>query len=206
VVLSRWPAPGRCKRRLAALLGGGGAARIQARLSDHALAAAREAAARLGAEAGAAPELVLAVSGLGRGAARRWGEELGADRVVPQGPGSLGVRLQRQVRQARRAGVSRLVMIGSDLPRLNAGDLMAAFAALERVPLVLGPAVDGGYWLIGLRASVPVLFAGAAAPIAWGSDRVLEQTLKAAWQAGLTLELLAEQGDLDRPADLDRWR
>jgi rSAM/selenodomain-associated transferase 1 len=212
-MLARWPAPGRCKRRLAAELGDRGAARVQARLTDHALAASR------GACAAAAAELVLATSGIGSTAARRWGVSLGADRVVPQGPGSLGLRLRRQVVRARRQGVRHLVLIGSDLPELTATDLLEAFRALALgSPLVLGPALDGGYWLIGLGwpgptgapaakpPGAPRLFAGAAGLIPWGSDAVLHQTLAAADREAMVATLLAVRSDLDRPADLARWR
>jgi glycosyltransferase A (GT-A) superfamily protein (DUF2064 family) len=78
---------------------------------------------------------------------------------------------------------------------------------------VLGPALDGGYWLIGLgwpgfkpALGVPRLFAGAAAAISWGSDAVLHQTLAAADREGLATTLIAERSDLDRLADLARWR
>ena len=213
VILARWPAPGRCKRRLAVELGDRRAARVQARLTDHALAASR------GACGAAAAELVLATSGIGLAAARRWGLSLGADQVVPQGPGSLGLRLRRQVVRARRQGVRNLLLIGSDLPELAAADLLEAFRALALgSPLVLGPALDGGYWLIGLgwlgpaggRAAkppgAPRLFAGAAGPIPWGSGAVLRQTLAAADREAMAATLLAVRSDLDRPADLARWR
>ena len=77
-----------------------------------------------------------------------------------------------------------------------------AFAQLQRTPLVLGPACDGGYWLIGLRHCWPQLFAG----IDWGGDRVLEQTLTVASKLKLATALLRERADLDRPQDLQRWR
>jgi rSAM/selenodomain-associated transferase 1 len=207
--MARWPAPGRCKRRLAVELGGVRAAGIQARLARHTLAVA---AARNGlADAGS--ELVLAVSGLGARAARRWGRQLGAERVLLQGPGGLGLRLARQLIWAQRAGVGRLVLIGSDLPELSAADLEAAFQALARVPLVYGPACDGGYWLIGLRLTdgglLPLqrrLLAGDQRTIPWGGPAVLAASLAVAERAGLAMELLAERADLDRPGDLRRWR
>ncbi|MBD2549250.1 TIGR04282 family arsenosugar biosynthesis glycosyltransferase [Microcystis elabens FACHB-917] len=206
-MLARWPAPGRCKSRLVPGVGTGRAAAIQARLTRHGLAAAAEARRLLASAAGseglgAAPRLVLATSGLGPGAAGRWGRRLGVDRVVDQGPGSLGLRMQRQMRRGWREGAAAVVLIGSDLPELAADDLLAAFRALEHSALVLGPAGDGGYWLIGRRRPTPQVFAG----IDWGSDRVLEQTLAQARRAGLSTALLAERHDLDRPADLDRWR
>ena len=92
VVLARWPAPGRCKRRLASSLGAEAAARVQARLTGHTLAVARQLARQLGIE------LVLAVDGLAPRAARRLGDQLGVGRIVLQGGGGLGVRMQRQFR------------------------------------------------------------------------------------------------------------
>ena len=200
VVMARWPAPGRCKRRLAATTGARRAAAIQSRLTAHSLQGARAAVAVGG------QELVLAVSGLGARAARRWADSLGADRAVLQGEGSLGSRLQRQMVRSRREGARRVVLIGSDLPDLASPDLIEAFQWLERQPLVLGPARDGGYWLIGLGGLWPALFAGTGEGIAWGSDRVLQQTLLAASALGLGPALLAPRADLDRGIDLERWR
>ena len=196
VVMARWPASGRCKSRLAAELGPGRAATIQNRLMGHTLAVAREARGRLPFE------LVLAGSGLGRRALGRWSARLGCDRAVAQGAGSLGLRLQRQVKAAMGRGTRRLLIIGSDLPELASGDLEQAFAALEQHELVLGPAQDGGYWLIGLRRSLPPRFCG----IDWGGAGVLRQTEGAAAACGLVPHRLACRGDLDRPGDLVRWR
>ncbi|MCP9832977.1 TIGR04282 family arsenosugar biosynthesis glycosyltransferase [Cyanobium sp. Aljojuca 7A6] len=198
-MLARWPAPGRCKSRLVPGVGRGRAAAIQARLTQHGLAAAAQAREAM---AGGGLELVLAASGLGPRAAGRWGRLLGVDRVVEQGSGSLGLRMQRQMLRGCREGAAAVVLIGSDLPALAAEDLLEAFRALQHSPVVLGPAGDGGYWLIGRSRAAPQLFAG----IDWGSDRVLAQTLRLAGQAGLATALLAERHDLDRPADLDPWR
>ena len=196
IVMARWPAPGRCKRRLAQELGAARAAQIQARLTVHTLAAARDA------RQGHGLELVLAVEGLGGLAASRWGQALGADRTVLQGRGALGLRMQRQFQRAAREGASKVVLIGSDLPELEASDLSAAFTSLEHRQGVLGPALDGGYWLIGLRRPEPELLAG----IAWGSEQVLEQTLAAMARRGLEPELLTRRGDLDWARDLLPWR
>lgn len=207
VVLTRWPAPGRCKRRLAEAIGAERAAAVQHRLLGHGLAAAREAA-RDGLRQGDPLEVVLAVGGMGPRARRRWGGSLPVDRLVGQGEGSLGVRLRRQVERARREAVHHLVMIGSDLPELSGADLLAAFAALRQGPLVLGPARDGGYWLIGLSPQTPAphLFAGARGPIPWGSEAVLRHTLAAAAADGLSPVVLPERRDLDRASDLAAWR
>ncbi|MEB3330876.1 MAG: TIGR04282 family arsenosugar biosynthesis glycosyltransferase [Synechococcaceae cyanobacterium] len=208
VLMSRWPAPGRCKRRLAVEVGARRAAAIQQRLSEHTAAVTR----RLCREQGI--ELVLAICGLGPRAARRWSHLCGMPRVVLQGPGSLGLRLQRQVNRALREGASGLLLIGSDLPDLALTDLEEACRALERHPLVLGPARDGGYWLIGLRRSWRALFSGApgadaasgGGAIPWGSGEVLARTLAAARASGDGVALVAQRGDLDRPGDLAWWR
>jgi rSAM/selenodomain-associated transferase 1 len=196
VVMARWPASGRCKRRLAHSLGGQPAARIQARLTAHTLAVAHSLTSHQGVE------VVLAVDGVASRAARRWGETLGADRCLLQGPGSLGLRMQRQFVRAAREGAERVVLIGSDLPQLEASDLASAFGALNSRPAVLGPARDGGYWLIGLRQPDARLMGG----IAWGTALVLEQTLAAMAQRGLEPVLLSCRGDLDRVGDLRLWR
>ena len=196
IVMARWPAPGRCKRRLAQEIGAARAAQIQARLTVHTLAAARDA------RQGHGLELVLAVEGLGSHAASRWGQALGADRTVLQRRGSLGLRMQRQFQRAAREGASKVVLIGSDLPELEASDLSAAFTALGQRQGVLGPALDGGYWLIGLRRPEPELLAG----IAWGGAQVLEQTLAAMARRGLEPQLLTRRGDLDWARDLLPWR
>jgi rSAM/selenodomain-associated transferase 1 len=207
VVLARWPAPGRCKSRLAAGIGRRGAAAVQARLVLHVLAVAREFVSRLRARLEApSAELVLAVDGLGRRAARRWGRAVGVDRVVLQGGGGLGSRLQRQLMRAWREGARRIVLVGSDLPCLEPGDLAESFQALEAAPWVLGPALDGGYWLIGVRQPHPSPFVGPAAPMAWGTAAVLESTLQLAALHGISVPLLTWRADLDLPSDLRRWR
>jgi len=98
------------------------------------------------------------------------------------------------------------VLIGTDLPGLEPGDLEQAFAQLNQAPVVLGPALDGGYWLIGfnrdgfLKGSRRLM-----SGISWGSDQVLEQSLKQAGQLALPVGLLRQQSDLDTAASLRPW-
>jgi rSAM/selenodomain-associated transferase 1 len=205
VVIARWPVPGRCKRRLAAGIGRGRAAAVQQRLMAHTLASC----VALGDSAGGRlhAEVVVAADPLGPRNAQHWARALGARRGVCQGPGGLGLRMQRQVRRARREGAGQVVLIGSDLPALQPADLQAAFLALEQAPLVLGPASDGGYWLIGLGRGLGAglgreIFSG----MAWGTTTVLEQTLAVARRHGVKPTLLEPHSDLDRAADLQPWR
>jgi rSAM/selenodomain-associated transferase 1 len=94
------------------------------------------------------------------------------------------------------------VLIGTDCPALSADDLAGAFAALEEgADLVLGPASDGGYYLVGLNRPAPTLFSG----VHWGTDRVMMQTLARARELGLATHLLPTRNDLDRPDDLQAF-
>ncbi len=205
MVLARWPAEGRCKRRLAADIGSvRRATAVQRRLTQHTLRTAAEAAAAHGAQ------LLLAVDGLGPRALRRWGQTLRrqgiAATVMAQGQGNLGCRMQRQWRLGFQAGAEQVVLIGSDLPALEEEHLEQAFAALAQRPLVLGPASDGGYWLIGLNRS-GFTQAGTAlmGGIPWGSDQVLATTLQRAQQRHLQPALLPQLSDLDTRAALGPW-
>ena len=91
---------------------------------------------------------MLAVSGVGPRGARRWGRQQGIQRVRRQGEGSLGTLLKQQLLLEQRWRRPTLV-IGTDLPDLSHEHLHTAPARLEPCDLVLGPATDGGYWLIG---------------------------------------------------------
>jgi rSAM/selenodomain-associated transferase 1 len=119
--------------------------------------------------------------------------------VVPQGTGDLGERMRATMADLFEQGARAVALIGSDLPHITRAPVAAAFEALDRDPdaLVLGPAADGGYYLIAARR-VPDVFAG----IEWGSERVLEQTRQAAQADGFQVRLLASMRDVDAAADL----
>lgn len=208
-VMARWPAAGRCKRRLSGDLSrtlslataGDRAARIQRRLCAHTLAVCRELQAK------GHIQLQLAVSGLGPRRAQRWGQTLGASTTVLQGQGSLGCRLRRQTLRTHRGqrGGGQL-MIGTDLPGLSCHVLIEAIEMLKGKDVVLGPASDGGYWLIGLGQAVlnhPELWPFSGIP--WGGESVLATTLQCCSQAELSTGLLSEQQDIDHLRDLKPW-
>jgi rSAM/selenodomain-associated transferase 1 len=181
-LFARFPTPGRAKTRLIPALGAAGAAALHRRLTERALAEIR--ATGLPHE--------LRATGASAAAFRRW---LGDVEVVPQGRGHLGARMRRAVEQGPA------ILVGADIPDLSAGLLCAAAEALATHPAVIGPAEDGGYWLIGLAAPVPGLFA----PMAWGSDSVFAETMARFARAGIAPAQLPMLADLDRPEDLARW-
>tara|TARA_B100000405_G_scaffold199076_1_gene139624 strand:- start:30 stop:614 length:585 start_codon:yes stop_codon:yes gene_type:complete len=176
------------------------ATRIQRRLTQHTAAVVRGLAGAMEMKP------VLAVSGLGPRAATRWGQQLGLGQVRLQGRGQLGTRLRRQLMHGHHQHRPCLV-IGTDLPELNADDLKQAVEHLERHDLVLGPASDGGYWLLGIGASLmrspqhwPLI------GIPWGGPTVLEATLEAARRQQLSCALVPQRNDLDHWSDLKPWQ
>ena len=118
-------------------------------------------------------------------------------RAHAQGQGGLGQRLDSAFIEAFASGAQRVVIIGSDCPGVTADHIRAAWTALDTKELVLGPARDGGYWLIGLRQSQPMLFH----EISWSTERVFPQTLERAQAARLSVHLLPELRDIDTEAD-----
>jgi rSAM/selenodomain-associated transferase 1 len=133
------------------------------------------------------------------GTAARMRAWLGAGiRYRDQGAGDLGARMLRAFRERLAGEGSRAVIIGTDCPSLDAATIASAFAALEDHDLVVGPALDGGYYLVGLQAPQPVLFRD----MPWGTARVLSETLERAAAAGLSVARLQPLADVDRPEDL----
>ncbi len=188
-IFTRYPVAGLAKTRLIPALGEQGAADLHDRMTRQVIDQARGLAL---------PAMAVEVcfAGADSDAMRRWlGDDL---RYVPQDDGDLGQRMLAVFVRAATEGVAATVLIGTDLPDLRADHLARAFDALARHDLVLGPATDGGYYLIGLRQPLPSLFDG----VAWSTAAVLDQTLDRAKEAGLTVALIDRLRDVDRPEDL----
>jgi rSAM/selenodomain-associated transferase 1 len=120
--------------------------------------------------------------------------------IAPQGDGDLGTRLAAAFRSLRARGAEAVVAIGADSPTLDPGRIGEAVAALTQCDLVLGPAEDGGYYLIGMRGDRDGIFEG----IPWSTGRTLDATLARARSLGLTTRLLASHYDIDDAATLAR--
>ena len=125
----------------------------------------------------------------------------GAELIVQSGA-DLGERIANAVRQVLSRGHPRVAVVGTDSPSLPSRLVGEALELAAERDLVLGPAFDGGYYLIGLRALAPALFAG----IAWGSDSVLCDTLARARDLRLSVALLQPWYDVDTPGDLNHLR
>jgi rSAM/selenodomain-associated transferase 1 len=127
-------------------------------------------------------------------------------RVTKQSEGDLTQRLNRAFEEAFQSGAKHVVIIGSDCPDVTEQDIHCAWESLasseNHFDVVLGPATDGGYWLVGLNKPNPVLFE----EIPWSSEKVLEKTLALASSAGLKVKLLRTLSDVDTKADWERFQ
>jgi uncharacterized protein len=119
-------------------------------------------------------------------------------RLLDQQGDDLGARMAGVFAELFQAGYQPVVMVGTDVPAMPSGVLLEARDALARHDVVLGPAEDGGYFLIGLKKPAPELFKD----IPWSTGEVRALTLKKAAALGLTVAELAANRDLDRVEDL----
>lgn len=180
-LFARYPRAGEAKTRLAPVLGDEGAAALHRRMVERTLATVR---------ASGLP-FALWTTGAEHAQFRDW---LGDDvPLVEQGEGDLGARLSRVSTPA--------ILLGADVPDLAPSHLRKAADNLREVPAVIGPAVDGGYYLLGLAHDMPFLWQD----MEWGSARVLQETGNRLEAAGIAFRLLETLADCDRPEDLANW-
>jgi rSAM/selenodomain-associated transferase 1 len=182
------------KTRLAAQIGDAAALRVYRRLAEQALGAARAAPG--------GPRIAVHFTPAGSArAVRGWlGEGV---EYHPQGEGDLGARMRSAFQAAFARGSARVLAIGSDLPEISPALLGQAFAGLDAHELVLGPARDGGYYLLGMKRMHEAPFHD----LPWSTPRLLELTLDRLREVGIEPVLLPPLGDVDVAADLPAgWR
>ncbi len=190
IIFTRYPEAGNVKTRLIPALGPAGAAELYRQMAEWTLVQAKQLQCQRSLQVeirfvGGNPKLM-----------QDW---LGKELIyTPQGDGDLGERMARSLQSAFDESIHRAVIIGTDCLELDAQVLEKAFQSLEQHDLVLGPATDGGYYLIGLRQPVPELFKS----IAWSTSLVLQQTVKCAQKLGLAIAYLPTLSDIDTPEDL----
>jgi rSAM/selenodomain-associated transferase 1 len=194
IIFTRYPEAGKAKTRLIPALGAEGAAALHRQMADHTVLQVQ------GFQFQHPLCVEVRFAGGNRDLMQRW---LGKDLMYTiQGEGDLGDRMARSFEAAFKAGVDRVLIIGTDCPDLNPGLFAQAFDHLQQQDLVLGPARDGGYYLIGLGRFIPQLLIG----IAWSTATVLAQTLAIAQQLDLSVAMLPVLSDVDDPDDLEVWQ
>ena len=198
IIFTRYPEPGTTKTRMIPVLGGKGAADLQRRMTEHlivnvkALILQQSLAVEIRFEGGS--EKLM----------RDW---LGPSfTYMAQGRGDIGQRMKRALVDGFQLGHKAVVIIGSDIPDISGDIIDRAFDLLKKNGLVLGPAGDGGYYLIGLqKAGADQAYPELFKAVDWDSNRVLTQTIAAAKQKGINYALLDTLQDVDRPEDLKTW-
>jgi rSAM/selenodomain-associated transferase 1 len=115
-----------------------------------------------------------------------------------QSGGDLGARMYNALETALRSGRPQAMIVGGDVPTLPAAHLRVLLASTAEV--ALGPTEDGGFYAIGCRRVHPGMFRG----VRWSGPQVLEETVRAAKESGLSVELGPQWFDVDSPEDLDR--
>ena len=192
IVYAKVPRSGHVKTRIASEIGNGRAAEIYRAMLSGFLARLRGLRRRWHVEIHFTPadQETLLVPEVPPGLPR-----------VPQVDGDLGARLKASFASAFQQGRDPCVIIGTDAPDLPVRFLQEALDQLATHDVVLGPAKDGGYYLIGLRQPMPALFDG----IPWSGPEVCKTTLQKAQQIGKTCYTTPEWSDVDTLADLEAF-
>ncbi len=206
ILMARWHAFRRCKKRLSRVVGSLQAAKIQKQLTVHTTSVASELAKHEDVE------IHIAISGIGSNAGKRWARSQGIQNVTIQSSGNLGCRMKKEIIKAHsnRRGplkVGATILIGTDLPTLSKIDLLEAINVLKKKDMVIGPSEDGGYWLIGFsKKLINPLFSWPFNGINWGSNQVLNETIHIATTKEVDYQLLRSQNDIDTIEDLEPWQ
>jgi uncharacterized protein len=193
IIFCRYPIPGKTKTRLIPTFGPLNAADLHKRLVEETFAKAKEFTREYNIS------LEVCFDEGSKGQMRRW---LGPITLLSKQKGEdLGQRMHHSFSAAFKQGCKRVVLIGTDVPEASKEHFRLAFNALDNNDMVLGPAHDGGYWLIGLNGPFEVF-----ENIQWGGDSVLESTLTLVEGIGLKASLLDSLLDIDTIDDVNTWR
>lgn len=183
ILFARYPAAGSCKTRLIPALGPIGAAAVHRRLTERTVEILR----------GCSTLVTVAFTGASHSAFTDW---LG-----------IGIEFSEQVegdltdKLLACLGLAPVIFLGADTPDLQAHHVNAAISGLQTHEVVIGPAEDGGYYLIGMRGPRPELFVD----MPWSTEQVFPETLARLDRLGIVPLLLDTLADCDRPEDLARW-
>ncbi|HMK56859.1 MAG TPA: TIGR04282 family arsenosugar biosynthesis glycosyltransferase [Dissulfurispiraceae bacterium] len=189
IIFVKWPEKGKVKTRLAAAIGEEGACKLYKCFVEDTVAMAGAAGFR--------PLIAYCPEEAGSRVAAWLGN--GKD-YMPQSGRDLGEKMKNAFKRVFEDGCLQAVLIGSDIPDLPPAIITEAFSALENKQAVIGPAKDGGYYLIGFRrdAYAGQVFRG----MSWGSSDIFERSIAVLEREGIDVYVLPVWSDMDRPADI----
>ena len=188
IIFVKAPRPGAVKTRLVPALGPEAAAGLYRALAEAVVE-------QMQSLSGEYERLLFFTPGDARAEMEAWLR--GQAWIAQDGP-DLGARMAAAFDEAFRRGADRVVLVGSDVPGLTSSDVVTALGSLADHDLALGPAMDGGYYLIALGRPQPELFRG----IAWGTASVFAATMERAAVLGLTVRVLEPRRDIDTLDDV----
>ena len=194
IIFTRFPVPGKTKTRLIPSLGPKRAAELQRNMTEKVAKEALIAAKNL-----AAPVSIFYTNGT-EDEMRAW---LGDFHYYPQVTGDIGVKMSQALRSTLKHDVSSAILVGSDIPGITAAIIENGIFSLKRSDVVLGPSVDGGYYLIGMNHNVAekldtLLFSN----IPWSTGKVLTTTTDRLKKCNVSFSLLQPLQDIDSPEDI----
>jgi len=189
--MSKFPHEGKVKTRLIPSLGEQGACDLHRMMAEHTYEKVM-AYTNLTDNT----SYTLHIAGASLDETNQW---LGDGNFSLQAEGDLGHKMLTAAQESFQTGASKVLIIGTDCPSITHQHLSEAFSALEQHDIVYIPANDGGYVLIGLSAAHEIVFQ----EIDWGSENVLEQSLKQAERKHLSVRLLQSLSDIDTPDDIE---
>lgn len=187
MVFTKNPELGNCKTRLASTIGDEAALSVYEQLLDYTV----NFASKVNAE-----KYVYYSKDIQNN--DRW--DVSLFRKKKQAEGNLGVKMASAFKENFDQGFEKIIIIGSDCAEINETDIENAFNALEKSEVVIGPAIDGGYYLLGMRTFIPSLFQDKS----WSTPDLINETISTLKKQHISFSLLKEKSDIDYEEDLER--
>lgn len=186
----KYPEPGLVKTRLAKDIGDAAACGVYRAMAERIITETTP-------DDGSYGRIVFYAPPLYERFVREW---IPGERIVPQRGEDIGAIMDNAFCDMFEAGAEKALVVGGDIPGLNRHVVVRAFQLLEQADVVIGPATDGGYYLIGLKSREQGIFRG----IPWGTTEVFRETLSAAGKLGLKVGTVTAMDDVDTADDLAR--
>lgn len=187
LLFTKNPELGKCKTRLAATVGDHKALEIYEQLLDY----TRDFSSKL-----AIPKHIYYAWKITEN--DRWSQPNFHKKL--QAEGSLGVKMKTAFEESFKAGFEKVIIVGSDCAEINEKDILEAEKILDQNQLVFGPALDGGYYLLGMNTMTNCVFEDKP----WSMDHLLAVTLKELEEKSITYSLLTPKSDIDYEEDWNR--
>lgn len=187
MIFTKNPELGKCKTRLASTIGNEAALQVYEQLLDYTV----DFAKKVNAE-----KYVYYSKDIQNN--DRWDESVFDKKI--QVEGNLGVKMATAFKENFDSGFEKIVIIGSDCAEISEEDIQNAFQALDESEVVIGPAIDGGYYLLGMRTFIPSLFQDKS----WSTPDLINETISTLKKQHISFSLLKEKSDIDFEEDLER--